>query len=268
VLLAARRLATFFDRTLFHAPADRLCFREYPDGEWTMSDATGRRIDQALVTSANHAIVQGNLRWTSAAGIPEFEYTAMFGVDRYTRMNLPEYGDMVRSGAFLFPPHTERKDFPIWDAQYVGMREMSFQHATSIDGVEVYVFHFIAKGMDETAGYSHLPDVPDPYHAITNAKGTLWIEPTSGVMVNFEDEGVSHYVEAATGRPLADFYGWTSRYTPETRTAKLKQALDARREILALEIWLPIGLLSAGLAWLMIGWRSKRRHANGQGKMR
>ena len=95
-------------------------FRETPAGAWTDSSLTARRVDQTLVSSASHSIIQGDLHWTNDAGVVEYENTGVYGVDRHTRMNLPGYGDVVRTGPFLFPLHTERKNYRYWDPQFIG----------------------------------------------------------------------------------------------------------------------------------------------------
>jgi hypothetical protein len=78
----------------------------------------------------------------------------------------------------------------------------------------------------------------------------MWVEPISGVVIDFEDSGKSYFGEPLSGKPVADFYFWDARYTPETKAAQLQQALAVRRHILALEVWLPLGFLLAGLIWL------------------
>ena len=75
-------------------------------------------------------------------------------------------------------------------------------------------------------------------------------------MVDFEDEGVSYFVDVKTGQRVADLYHWSARYTPETRAAQLAMARAAHSRHVALEVWLPGGLLLAGLLWLAVSlWR-------------
>ncbi len=233
-------------------------FRETPTGEWSNSTLTGRRVDQTLLTSASHAIIQGDTHYTNDAGVVEFESSGIYGVDRYTRMNLPGYGNDARTGSFLFPPHTERKTYRYWDSMFIGSRVATFERADTVDGVSVFIFRFTATALDESAGYSHLADVPERYRAHTDGHGTLWIEPMSGTVVDYEDQGTSYFVEPASAKRVAYFYTWNDRYTPQTKATKLQQAAAARRRIIALEIWAPLGLLLAGLVWLSVGLKSKR----------
>jgi hypothetical protein len=239
--------------------------RESATAPWTESSLVARRVDQMLVSSAHHGILQGDLHWTNAAGQVEFETTAMFGIDRHTRENLPGYGDAVRTGPFLFPLHTEAKNYRYWDTQFIGHCDAVFKHVTHIGKLRIFAYAFTAKGLDETAGYSHLPDVPERYRVLTNAQGTLWVEPDSGQIVDYEEEGVSYLVEPGSRKRVGDIYIWKDRFTPATKAAKVAQAGAERIRISLLEFWLPAALAFAGLIALLFGMRmarfSRRGHA-------
>ncbi len=96
--------------------------------------------------------------------------------------------------------------------------------------------------------------MPERYLAYTDGQGALWVEPVSGTVVDYEEEGVSYFVDLATGARAADFHQWSDRYTPETREAQLALARAARLRLLMLETWLPGALVIAGLVGLVGGW--------------
>jgi hypothetical protein len=127
----------------------------------------------------------------------------------------------------------------------------------------VYVFNFSGTDMNETEGYSYLADVPEHYLAHTDGQGTIWVEPLSGIEVDYADNGVSYFVDPASGMRVADFNKWDERYTPETRAAQLALARSARQRILALEVWLPGGVLLVGLFFL--GWFLFQRRKQSRG---
>ncbi|MCJ7432457.1 MAG: DUF3068 domain-containing protein [Anaerolineales bacterium] len=234
-------------------------FRDSPTGEWQSSNLIIRRVDQTLSVSGGVSIIQGDLHVTSTSGEVIFESSGLYGVDRCTRQNLAGYGDIGRTGQFLFPLHLQRVTYEYWDPMFIGSRTATFDHAENLDGLEVYVFHFTGTGMDETAGYSALPDVPDRYDAHTDGQGRLWIEPVLGIVVDYEEQGISYFVDRASGERMADFHEWSDRYTPETQAAQLALARAARTKHLALELWLPGGLLLAGLFWLAVSlWRHRK----------
>lgn len=233
-------------------------FRESPTAEWVSMPLIARLVDQTLTASGNISIIQGDVHWTTGDGASTYETTTLYGVDRRARMNLTGYGDADRTGQFLFPQHVQPTTYEFWDPYYLGPRTATFLRVEQVESLRVYVFDYIAAGIDDTGGYTFLPDVPERYRAISDGQGMLWIEPVSGIVVDFEDEGVSNFVDVKTGQVVADLYHWSARYTPETRAAQLARARADRTWILALEIWVPGGLLLAGLLWVGISlWRRK-----------
>jgi hypothetical protein len=222
-------------------------FRDSPTSEWQASTLNTQRVDQTITISGKTAIIEGSLHVYFATGAVNFENTNLYGVDRSTRLNLAGYGDVNRTGHYLFPTHVQPVGYAIWDPLFIGLRQATFDHVENIDGLQTYVFTFIGSGMDETAGYSALPDVPEHYLAHTDGQGTIWVEPLSGIVVDYMDSGVSYFVDPSTNERVADFNQWDERYTPETRTAQINLARTARTRILALEDWLPGSLVVAGL---------------------
>ena len=230
-----------------------------PDGPWTVNNVISRRIGQALAVYDDVLIVQDGVHWTSKTGEVLFESSGIYGVDRHTRKNLSGYGNISRTGWFLFPPHVQQKSYPYWDSAFIGPRTAVFDRTATVNGVLVYVFKFNARDMDETAGYAHLPGVPERYQARTDGEGMLWVEPTSGVVVDYQEGGVSYFFDASSKKRIADLFIWRGRYTPQTKAAQLQSAIASRRRINLLEIWLPLGLLLCGFVSLAFaGLRSPR----------
>jgi hypothetical protein len=232
-----------------HYAAD-VRFRDTPAAAWQAFPLQARRVDQVLLVSGAVAIIQGESHWTTEDGTPTYEPVGLYGVDRRTRLNVDGYGDQNRSGQYLFPPRLEKKTYLYWDPYYLGSRTATFDRVDEVEGMAVYVFNYLGTGIDDTAGYAILPDVPERYRAISQAEGRLWIEPVSGVVVYFEDAGVTDFVDSETGEHVADFYHWTARYTDETRSEQLALARKARIQTLTLDTWLPLGLTLLAAAWL------------------
>ncbi|MCX6028326.1 MAG: porin PorA family protein [Chloroflexi bacterium] len=226
--------------------------RDSPTGKWITESLISRRVDQAISAKANTLIVEGALHVYFEDGSVNFETAALYGVDRRTRENVPGLGDTIRDGQFLFPPHVQQGRYVYWDPIYIGPRMATFDHIEQINGLRIYVFGFTAENLDETKGYDYLPDVPERYRAVTNGQGILWIEPISGIVVDYEDQGAASFVNPGTGAPVAEFSRWDERYTPETRATQLRLASEARLRSLLFEVWLPGGLALAGLGFLAL----------------
>ncbi len=234
-------------------------FREKLDGPLVASTLTARRVEQTLASSSVHSIIQGDLHWTDLNGLVLFETTNIFGVDRHTRANLPGYGDVVRTGQYFFPPHTGRQTTTYWDPQFIGSRVATFQRVERRDGVDLLVFRFTAAGLDETAGYSQLPEVPERYQVLTDAWGTLWVEPVSGTVVDYFEKGTSFFAEPASGKHLTELYIWEAKYTAASRASKLAQAKQLALRAGLFSTWIPLALAGAGAALLLAGFLARRR---------
>jgi hypothetical protein len=229
-------------------------FRETPQAAWQEFPLLARRLDQVLLVFDDVAIIQGESHWTTEDGTPTYEPIGLYGVHRLSRLNVGGYGDHDRSGQFLFPYHLEKQTYSFWDPYYLGPRTAVFDHVDRVEGLTVYVFRYAGTGIDDTAGYTVLPNVPERYQAISQAEGTLWIEPVSGIVVDLQDQGITDFVDVRTGEHVADFYHWTARYTDETRSEQLALARTARLRILTLETWLPLVLVLLAAAWLTQAW--------------
>lgn len=218
-----------------------------------------RRHDQALTSADGRAMIQGDLHWLTPSGMVIFETINLYGVDRRTRENVSGYGNLNRSGQYLFPPHTEKKTYGFWDPNYAGPAVATFDRIEAFRGIKVYVFNNRVDGIDETAGFTALPDVPSKYRASTFGQGRFWVEPLSGTVVNHEDGGTSYFVDAKTGRRVGQpIIQWTQRYTDETVEAQLQLARSTRRWMLALEVWGPVLLVLTGMIWSIVEFSRRR----------
>lgn len=228
-------------------------FRETPTGSWSEARLVANRVDRTVSRSRCASLVQGDMHWSTGSGEVLYQTSGVYGVDCRTRANLAGYGQVERHGQFLFPTHVGRTRYVLWDPFYSGPRTVTFEHEEMLDGLPVYVFFSRVRQLDDTAGYMHLPGVPTRYLAYSEGDGTLWVEPTSGIVVDLEDRGTSYFGDPKTKARIADFIEWRSRYTPETRAAQVRLAASARRRIQALETGLPGLLVLAGLVSAALG---------------
>ena len=218
-----------------------------------------RRRDQTLSSRDGRSIIQGDAHCLTTAGMVIFETLNLYGIDRCNRQNLADYGDEDRSGQYLFPPHLEEKQYGLWDPD---PRVVTFDHEDKFRGIKVYVFNSLADGIDGTAGFESLPDVPRKNLALSFGKSRLWIEPLSGVVLDYENAGRSYFIETKAGERVGELRARLSdRYTAETIKAQLHLATAMRERICMLEFWLPLTCAAAGLIWLAAGFCTLRRGA-------
>jgi hypothetical protein len=236
-------------------------FRASESSDWEIANLTNYRADRVLSVTGEMMIVQGNLSVYTISGDPIFESNSLYGVNRLTRMNVQGYGDTNRSGQFLFPPQIKPATVEYWDPMFIGPRTAIFDRTEELDGLPTYVFKFIGTGMDETAGYDYMQDVPELYQAFTDGQGFLWIEPVSGVVVDYQEQGQSYFVDPKTGESGAVFHTWSGDFSDETRTAQRILAESARLRTLFFYDWLPAALILIGLTWLVTGLARHKQHA-------
>ncbi len=212
-----------------------------------------RRVDQTILSEPELSIIEGSLHVHLETGELIFENSGLYGVERSGRRNSPTYGDSMRSGQFLFPQHTQKISYEVWDPMFIGLRVAAFDRVESLAGLQVYVFNFTGSRMDETEGYSYLPNVPEQYRVNTDGQGSLWVEPLSGIVVDYSDSGISYFIDPQSGTRLADFNIWSLTFTEETRAEQIKLARQARLKTLTLELGLPGLAVLLGTGWLVAG---------------
>jgi hypothetical protein len=219
-------------------------FRETPAATWSEFSTMVRRVEQGLISSEGVLILQGSMFWLMDTGELTYASGGLYAVDEKTRANDARYGDAVRRGQYLFPCNVARGTYELWDPFYVGPRTATFERVEEVDGLPVYVFQVVASNLDDTKGYDFLPGVPGRYRVRSDGIGRVWVEPKSGIAVEYTDEGSSRFVDAATGATGADMYYWKARYTAETRQKSLAAARSARARMIVLEWYTPLGALA------------------------
>jgi len=233
-------------------------FRPSPNAPWERFGLSLKRSDQTLLSTSEYNIVQSDLSAVRADGEPHFENTGLYAVDRDSRVNLPGRGDVERDGQFLLPPETKPIDYRLWDSQFTGPRQLRYEGEHEIDGLRLLHFTFALRELDESTGYAHLEDVPERYRALTDADGELWIEPDSGRLVDYREQGLSYFHDAGRGA-VADLHRWEAKMDEQTRQRQLAEARAERTLYWLVSRALPGGCLLLALALVALAWGSRRR---------
>jgi len=233
-------------------------FRPTPNAPWERFELSLKRSDQTLLSTSDYNVVQSDLSAVRSNGEPHFENTGLYAIDRESRVNLPGRGDVERDGQFLLPPETKPTDYLLWDSQYTGPRQLTYQGEYEIDGLRLLHFTFALRGLDESTGYAHLEDVPERYRALTDADGELWIEPDTGRLVDYREQGLSYFHNAERGA-VADLHRWEARMDEPTRQRQRAEARAERNRYWLVSRVLPSGCLLLALAMMAPAWWSRRR---------
>lgn len=222
-------------------------FRESPEAEWNEYVYDSQRTDQTLLSQNGISIIQGEVLWITKEGKIIYESSGLYGVNLQTRANVPGYGDLDRQGQYLFPAHTQKTRYTLWDQYYFGPVTAEYQRTEIVDGLELYLFDFVANRIDDTYAYQFLSTVPERYRTESNGRGKLWVEPVSGIVVDFEDAGTTSFVDQRTGEKVADFFIWEAKYTDEIRAEQFRLARQFHLWILLVCRWTPSFLVMVSL---------------------
>jgi hypothetical protein len=189
------------------------------------------------------------------SGDPLFEITKKYDIDVNTRKIISK-DDNSR---YLIPPmHLEKRGYTIIDPTNLIDVEFSFEKVENVNGLEVYHFKGNNLGKDSTDGYALLELVPEVYNSMDDVFNELWIEPTTGIIVNFKQTGESFYLDKLTNNRIHAFTKYTNKYNDDTVANQVRLAQNEKQKIQLYEIWIPILLVLISLAFLIALFASRR----------
>ena len=194
-------------------------------------------------------------------------------IDRRTAESDPDcgsafvdkYPDATIDGLTLtFPFSTEQRDYELFNLSAAASFTAEFVAVEEIDGLEVYRFE---QTIPETVVREE--QVPgamagEPYEDVVTGEfvysnvRTLWVEPTSGVIVTAEERPVT-VIRGPEGTTGVTWLSGTFTATAETTAEGVERARDTRDKIVLIEITLPLILLGVGLVLVAGGLLLLRR---------
>lgn len=190
---------------------------------------------RTLDTQDDVRIIENIFDVRTRTGDPIFAVTRMYGIDARTGAHVEGYGDKDRSGYLFAPSHIEKGDsFTYWHINYDGPALMEFVGEEVLFDLPVYKYVASYEGVsiDQTDQLTHLPGVPDERGIILEPTLTLWVEPTTGKMVAYEDETTAYYYDQNTRERLAPWNTFSNSLTEEniqSMVASLRSDLFSMR---------------------------------------
>ena len=215
------------------------------DGNWTGKEIQNTFVDLSVAGSDEKIIIKEHFRAESLEGEVSYEVKLDFNIDPKTRENID------KDGFFIFPLHVEKKDYTIWPFGYYHSSPFKFKSEETIKGLDVY--HFVAENQisDDSDGFTWLELVPDTYGAYSEFTSKIWIEPVSGIIVKYEDDGVSYYADQDTRERIWDFDDWDNKFKDDTIANQVRIAQNKKQQIILFEIIIPIFLALIAIALLL-----------------
>jgi DUF3068 family protein len=157
-----------------------------------------------------------------------------------------------------FPFHTEKKDYDLFNLTAARSFPATFAGVEKLDGLEVYKF---VQSIPETV--VEQKEVPgsmagqpadasvDADFVYTNTR-TLWVEPTSGVIVTAAEKPLI-VIRGPEGKTGVTWLSATFKATDRTLSDGLDRARDTRKQITLIETTLPLALAGLGILLLIVG---------------
>jgi hypothetical protein len=174
--------------------------------------------------------------------------------------NVDNDGDVPVEGLTLtFPFGTEKRDYDFFNSTAKKAFPATFEGVETINGLEVYRFEMSipetvirSTEVPATMAGGDAADGSVEADVVYSNERTIWVEPTSGVIVTAEEhpDTVLRGPDGESGVTIlaGDFAG-----TDETIAAGVERAEDTRGQITMVKTILPLSLAVLGLLLLVVG---------------
>jgi hypothetical protein len=228
-------------------------------GKWTGEKLVkGFTKEQTIGLDGNTQIIEGLYQARDLDNEILWEVKKRYGVDRISRELQNSFGQYAENTFYLFPPSLEKQAYNIWFNQYLYPIKLTFRGVEEIQGLTVY--HFSAENFifDDSAGFEWLDTVPELYKILTNGTVNVWVEPTTGVVIDYKGGGVAYYADKVTGEKVQDMQTWSNEYNDDTIANQVRLAQNKKQEIILYEQWIPILLRLIAVAFVIALFASRR----------
>ncbi len=228
-------------------------------GRWSgKNDLSASFYEKITKLEFNNAVLETRYTLKNQAGETSYNIFHKFIIDRKTRHNLAGETDTERKSYASFPLHVKKQTYNYWPVGYGQSFDLKFKGIEDLYGLKTYHFEVLGKISDDTRGYDFHDLVPEKYKGFSNFDIHIYVEPVSGVIVNYEDEGRSYYVEQ-DGTKVQDFSEWENRFDYYTIKSQAEIAKSAKLKIYIYKIYIPLLLSLAGLGLLGLAWVRKKK---------
>jgi len=160
--------------------------------------------------------------------------------------------------SYTFPFGVEQRDYDMYDTTAKKTFPARFSGVEQIQGTEVYKFvqtvpDTVTEQMEVPAPLVGGPQgsdaMADRHYSNTR---TIWVEPTSGVIINGQEQ-VLQYFQGQDGTRGVTLLDGLVAFDKDTVAAGLDRAREAKDQIKTLTLYLPIGLGVVGVLALVGG---------------
>jgi hypothetical protein len=212
------------------------------------------------------AVWTGSLKLTDPAGVPIAISEDRVCLDRHTAVAVNCVSERLNGDnrvrhtglSYTFPFGVEQRDYDMYDTTAQKAFPARFSGVEQIQGTEVYKFvqtvpEMVTERMEVPAPLVGGPQGSDvTADRLYSNTRTVWVEPTSGVIVNGQEQ-VLQYFRGPDGTRGVTLLDGLLAFDKSTVAAGLDRAREAKDQIKALTLYLPIGLGVLGVVALVGG---------------
>ncbi|MBN1288177.1 MAG: DUF3068 domain-containing protein [Actinobacteria bacterium] len=237
----------------------------------------------SLGTEGNITNIEETVQGVGPGGKTYMEYERIYSMDRSSKESVEGYeSDMDRTMYTIFLPFgVEKGTYEIFDSDTGELTDTEFvkegtEKSTDGEEVGIYIFEGQAKekllvpplglpaeisGTEVKAIMGDGPEalaIPDdmmiPIDYLKGLDVTVAVEPKSGVIVNVLDYVIDYYVDAsAAGMESLKLATIQYAQTPESAMESVDSVLDSLSKLSLVENTIPLILLLAGIAIMLLG---------------
>ncbi len=172
-----------------------------------------------------------------------YEANPVYGINQKTGEHVKGYGEADRTG-YLFAPRNLKKGQPFsyWNASANSIGNMKYVAEETIRGLRVYKYTTDYGGsIDRTLDLTFLPEVPDKYGVKLNSVNDIWIEPTTGSLVNWQDYSTDYYYfDIKTGEKVKPYNQYENSFEESTVINNVKNIKMLKLKYDLVNMYVPI----------------------------
>ena len=193
------------------------------------------------------------------AGAPIFSVERLYGIDSQSLQHVPQYGDTQRTG-YLFGPRSfglerfrlrpkPQQTFTYWHINYNQPIQMQFVEQQNILGVIVnkYNAKFTA---DQTNNLTNLPQVGQTRGVTLDVNLSIYVEPTTGILINYEEETQAFFYDLETKNIIEPWNNFSNTFTYPSIANQVQKAQINLYETLVITLIIPALLILIAAAIL------------------
>lgn len=223
------------------------------NSEWTGNTIAISSVNiKTARTSGNTSVLNSSFKVESLVGDTLFELNQSFHVDRKTRHNLPGASDLKGTSHILFPPNMSKKDINFWPAELGAPTVITYVGNKSIKNLNTYHFKATNTIVDDSPGFENLSLVPEKYKALSRVNIDLYVEPVTGIIVDYQDSGISYYADK-DNKPVWDMDDWSNKYNDPTIIERIKEAKSKKVIYRSISLYIPALFAISGMSLIATG---------------